>query len=58
MERKNVYVVFLIDFIFCRLAETAVSHVTFSEVASVWGVGAVAILGCSLKDKSKVRGDF
>ena len=42
---------FLIDFIFCRLAETSlgfsISHVTFSEVMSVWGVSAVAILDCS-----------
>ena len=40
------------DIIFCRLAETAVSgspSVTwlFSEVTSVWGVSAVAILDCS-----------
>ena len=44
---------FLIDFIFCRMAETAflgisISHVTFSEVTSVWGVSAVVILDCSL----------
>ena len=34
------------DFIFCRLAETlgfSISHVTFSEVTSVWGVSAVVI---------------
>ena len=43
---------FLIDFIFCKLAETAVSgspSVTyFLEVTSVWGVSAVAILDRSL----------
>ena len=32
----------------------SISHVTFSEVTSVWGVSTVAIL----KDKSKVGGDF
>ena len=43
---------FFIDFIFCRLAENAVSgspSVTWlSEVTSVWGVSAVAILDCAL----------
>ena len=51
MEKKKLCW-FLISFIFCRLAETAhgfsISHVTFSEVTSVWGVSAVAILDCSL----------
>ena len=43
---------FLIDFIICRLAETSlgfsISHVTFPEVTSVWGVSAVAILDSSV----------
>ena len=41
---------FLIDFIFCRLycLGVSISHVIFSEVTLVWGVGAVAILDCSL----------
>ena len=44
---------FLIDFIFCRLAETTISgspSVTwlFPEVMSVWGVSAVAILDFSV----------
>ena len=43
---------FLIDFIFCRLAETTVSGIhqsrDFPEVTSVWGVSAVAILDFSV----------
>ena len=41
---------FLIDFIFCRLAELgfSISHVTFPEVTSVWGVSVVAILDSSV----------
>ena len=44
---------FLIDFIFCRLPETAVSgspSVTWlsRKMTSLWGVSAVAILDCSL----------
>ena len=43
---------FLIDFIFCRLAETSlgisISHVNFPEVTSFWGVSAVAILDSSV----------
>ena len=46
-EEKKIY-----DFIFCRLAETAVSgspSVTWlSWKTPVWGVSAVAILDCSL----------
>ena len=43
---------FLIVFTFCRMAETSlrfsISHVTFQEVTSVWGVSAVAILDSSV----------
>ena len=47
-ERKKI-IGFLIDFIFCRMAETtasgfSISHMTLPKVTSVWGVSAVAIL--------------
>ena len=50
---KKCLIGFLIDFLFCRLAETTVSgspSVTrlFPKVTSVWGVGAVAILNSSV----------
>ena len=49
---KKCLVGFLIDFIFCRLVETSlgfsISHVTFPEVTSVWGVSSVAILDSSV----------
>ena len=55
-EKKNVkkcLIGFLINFIFCRLAETTVSSspsVTWlsPEVTSVWGVSVVAILDSSV----------
>ena len=57
MKKKNVkffLIGFLINFIFCRLAETTVSSspsVTWlsPEVTSVWGVSVVAILDSSVK---------
>ena len=49
---KKILIVFLIFFIFCRLAKTSlrfsISHVTFSEVTSVRGVSAIAILDSSV----------
>ena len=42
---------FSIDFIFCSslcCLGFSISHVNFSEVTSVWGVSAVAIVDCSL----------
>ena len=53
-EIKKCLIEFLIDFIFCWLACSlyslgfSVSHVTFPEVTSVWGIGAVAILDSSV----------
>ena len=50
-RRKNNLIGFLIDFIFCRLAYSlgfSISHLTFPEVTSVWGVSAVAILDSSV----------
>ena len=51
-EKKICLCWFLIDFIFCRLADTAVSgspSVTWlSRKWRQWGVSAVAILDCSL----------
>ena len=52
-KKKKCLIGFLINFIFCRLAETTVSgspSVTwlFPEVTSVWGVSAVAILDSSV----------
>ena len=43
---KNVLIGFLIDFIFCL--GFSISHVTFPEVTSVWGVSAVALLDSSV----------
>ena len=52
-KKRRSLIEFLIDLIFCRLAETTVSgspSVTwpFPEVTSVWGVSAVAILDSSV----------
>jgi len=50
MKKNKCLSRFLIDFIFCSLycLGFSISHVIFSEVTSVWGVSAVAILDCSL----------
>ena len=37
---------FILDFNRFYFLEFSISHVTFSEVTSVWGVSAVAILDC------------
>ena len=51
-KKKIIIIKFLIDFIFCRLAETTVSgspSVTWlPEVTSVWRVSAIAILDSSV----------